>query len=205
MLSTVARFARPGFAALSPEHTALVDAAEAALGGPLPTREDASFGAAVVSGRGAAARVLLVHQRTATGMHWSIPKGHAEAGEDAVGAAVRELNEETGVGLARGDVLASRFVESAYTFCGPSVWGAAWAAHAAFPDEARRPRAVTFKTTRYFLARLQGDALPSLTLQADEVAAAEWLRLDDACARLTFPREGALLRDLFAGAADELA
>ncbi len=206
MIAAAARYARPSFAALSPEHAALVDAAEAAAGGPLPTREDRSLGAAVVHGRGADARVLLVHQITATGAHWSVPKGHAEAGEDDVAAAVRELNEETGVGLARAHVRAAHFVDSAYTFCGPNVWGDAWRAHAAFPDEARRPRAVVYKTTRLFLALLPRDApRPALTLQAEEVAAAEWLAPADACARLTFPRERALLGELLAGGAGELA
>lgn len=39
-------------------------------------------------------RVLLVNQR---GTSWSLPKGHIEAGEDALAAAIREIEEETGI------------------------------------------------------------------------------------------------------------
>lgn len=208
LMSTAARFARPGFIALTPEHVALVDAAESRLGSPLSTRDDRSLGAAVIHGRGATARVLLIHQITASGSHWSLPKGHPEAGEDDVGAAVREVNEETGLGLARTDVRADTFVDSAYTFCGPTVWGDAWRAHAAYPDESRRPRAVIFKVTRYFLALLPRDSPPSppaLTLQAAEVNEASWLLANDARERLTFPKERELLGTLLARAAAELA
>lgn len=40
-------------------------------------------------------RVLLVSQH---GTSWSLPKGHVEAGEDALAAARREIYEESGVG-----------------------------------------------------------------------------------------------------------
>lgn len=208
MMSCAARFARPGFIALTPEHVALVEAAESHLGAPLSTRDDRSLGAAVIHGRGASARVLLVHQITASGSHWSLPKGHPEDGEDDVGAAVREVNEETGLGLTRAAVRADIFVDSAYTFCGPTVWGDAWRAHAAFPDETRRPRAVVFKVTRYFLAILPRDSPPSppaLVVQAAEVKEASWLHADDARARLTYPKERDLLGTLLERAASELA
>ncbi len=39
-------------------------------------------------------RVLLVNQR---GNSWSMPKGHVEEGEDKLTAAIREIEEETGV------------------------------------------------------------------------------------------------------------
>jgi 8-oxo-dGTP pyrophosphatase MutT (NUDIX family) len=40
-------------------------------------------------------RVLVVSQH---GTSWSLPKGHLEAGEDALAAALREIREESGVG-----------------------------------------------------------------------------------------------------------
>jgi ADP-ribose pyrophosphatase YjhB (NUDIX family) len=43
----------------------------------------------------ASGRVLLVSQH---GTSWSLPKGHIEAGEDALAAARREIYEESGVG-----------------------------------------------------------------------------------------------------------
>ncbi len=39
-------------------------------------------------------KVLVVNQR---GNSWSLPKGHIDPGEDALGAAKREIHEETGV------------------------------------------------------------------------------------------------------------
>ena len=50
----------------------------------------------------ASGRVLLVSQH---GTSWSLPKGHVEAGEDALSAARREIYEESGVSrleLVRG-------------------------------------------------------------------------------------------------------
>lgn len=38
--------------------------------------------------------VVVVNQK---GNSWSLPKGHLEAGEDALTAAVREITEETGL------------------------------------------------------------------------------------------------------------
>ncbi len=39
-------------------------------------------------------KVLVVNQR---GLSWSLPKGHIEEGEDAKTAAIREIEEETGI------------------------------------------------------------------------------------------------------------
>ena len=39
-------------------------------------------------------KVLVVNQR---GKSWSLPKGHIEEGEDAKTAAIREIEEETGI------------------------------------------------------------------------------------------------------------
>lgn len=38
--------------------------------------------------------VLVVNQR---GVHWSLPKGHVDDGEDAITAAKREIYEESGL------------------------------------------------------------------------------------------------------------
>ena len=50
-----------------------------------------SAGGVVLDARG---RVLMVSQH---GTSWSLPKGHIEAGEDALAAARREIYEESGV------------------------------------------------------------------------------------------------------------
>lgn len=55
------------------------------------TFETQTAGGVVISKKG---RVLLVNQR---GRSWSLPKGHIEAGEDALTAAIREIEEESGV------------------------------------------------------------------------------------------------------------
>ena len=48
-------------------------------------------GGVVISKKG---KVLVVNQR---GRSWSLPKGHIEEGEDAKTAAIREIEEETGI------------------------------------------------------------------------------------------------------------
>ena len=56
-----------------------------------PTVKTESAGGVVVNKIG---RVLLVNQR---GSSWSLPKGHIEKGEDAITAARREIEEESGL------------------------------------------------------------------------------------------------------------
>ena len=48
-------------------------------------------GGVVINKKG---KVLVVNQR---GNSWSLPKGHIEEGEDAKTAAIREIEEETGI------------------------------------------------------------------------------------------------------------
>ena len=48
-------------------------------------------GGVVVSKRG---RILVVNQR---GNSWSLPKGHIEEGEECLAAAIREIEEESGL------------------------------------------------------------------------------------------------------------
>jgi ADP-ribose pyrophosphatase YjhB (NUDIX family) len=57
----------------------------------MATIKTETAGGVVLSKKG---KVLLVSQR---GKSWSLPKGHIEAGEDAITAAIREIEEETGV------------------------------------------------------------------------------------------------------------
>ena len=42
-------------------------------------------------------KILIVNQRM--GLHWGLPKGHAEANENIYRSAIRELREETGIDL----------------------------------------------------------------------------------------------------------
>ena len=57
----------------------------------MATIKTESAGGLVVNKKG---RVLVVSQR---GTSWSLPKGHIEDGEDKITAAVREIEEESGL------------------------------------------------------------------------------------------------------------
>jgi bis(5'-nucleosidyl)-tetraphosphatase len=191
-MSTASRYARAGFRPLLPVHEALVQAAEALRGGcQLEELPDRSCGMAVVHG----SRVLLIHQKTATGTHWALPKGHPEAGESDLAAALREVREEAGFEVAAELVSEGTSEDTRYTIAG-QLWGAAWTSHASYPDPAFRA-CVYHKTARYFLARLpQGSPLPEVRLQEEEVHACEWLPFAEGVERLTFADERLALQRL---------
>ena len=73
--------------------------------GPRLTRVDeVSAGGLVVDRSGPRPRAALIARHDRRGrLVWSLPKGHVEAGETPEDAAVREVEEETGI---RGSVLA---------------------------------------------------------------------------------------------------
>ncbi len=56
--------------------------------------QEKSAGIILFSGAGPRRKYLLLHYGAG---HWSFPKGHVEAGEDEREAALRELDEETGI------------------------------------------------------------------------------------------------------------
>lgn len=61
-------------------------------------RNDFSVGGVAVDSDG---RVALIRTTSLKGnLVWGLPKGHPKAGEDAVQAAVREVEEETGLRVA---------------------------------------------------------------------------------------------------------
>jgi 8-oxo-dGTP pyrophosphatase MutT (NUDIX family) len=104
------------------------------------------------------------------GSHWDFPKGHIKSREDSHTAAMRELQEETGIRDAR---FVSGFEESLqYTY--------------------RKAGEPVFKIVIYFLARTPtGDVSLS-----DEHSGFAWLPYEEARARLTFRNA----RDLLAKA-----
>jgi 8-oxo-dGTP pyrophosphatase MutT (NUDIX family) len=66
--------------------------------------EETSAGGLVIDRSGSVAQAALIARRDRRGrLLWSLPKGHVEAGETAEDAAIREVEEETGI---RGHVLA---------------------------------------------------------------------------------------------------
>ncbi|MDF2550087.1 MAG: hypothetical protein K0S07_1154 [Chlamydiales bacterium] len=110
-------------------------------------------------------RVLLIKHK---GGHWSFPKGHAESGETHQETAFRELQEETGMTVAR--LLSDVSFEETYSFS--------------------TRKGMVLKKVVYFLAEVCGDCRPDLK----EVT--ECLFLDQAAAKkqLSF-KEAKLLLD----------
>jgi 8-oxo-dGTP diphosphatase len=95
---------------------------------------------------------------------WTLPKGKVEAGERDEDCAVREVEEETGVRI---------------TALGPELPSARW-----------RDRFDEPKVCRYWVA----DAFAGDAVAQNEVDAVEWLPLDEAVARLSYPRDAEVLR-----------
>lgn len=115
--------------------------------------------------------ILLVRDRFG---RWSLPKGHVEAGETPEQAAVREVEEETGV---RGRVV-GRLPGTRYYF--------------------RRGRELVHKEVDYFLAEeAGGEATP----QAGEIEEVRWVALADALALNEYENNIPVLRAALAALA----
>ena len=96
------------------------------------------------------------------GKHWDYAKGHVEKGEDDLTAALRELDEETGIDDA--EPLTGFSHELEYFFRHPK-------------------RGLVKKTVVFFIARARDERVD---LSHEHVGYA-WLPLDQALKRLTFP------------------
>ncbi|WP_132426787.1 NUDIX hydrolase [Pseudonocardia endophytica] len=132
----------------------------------LRTVDETSAGGLVVDrNRGAAALIGRLDRRGR--LLWSLPKGHIEAGETAEQAAVREVEEETGI---IGRVLA------------PLGTIDFW-----FVAEDRR----VHKTVHHFLMRALGGELSDDDVEVAEVA---WVPLDELEGRLAYADERRLIR-----------
>ncbi|MBM3669558.1 MAG: NUDIX hydrolase [Actinobacteria bacterium] len=99
-------------------------------------------------------------------MVWSLPKGHIEEGETPEAAAIREIQEETGIS---GSIVAPLGVID--------FW---------FMAENRR----VHKTVHHFLLRAEGGELSSDDAEVDSV---EWVALEDMSTRLTYADERRLM------------
>jgi 8-oxo-dGTP pyrophosphatase MutT (NUDIX family) len=97
---------------------------------------------------------------------WSLPKGHIETGETAVDAAVREVEEETGI--------RSRVIAPLGTI---DFW---------FIAEDRR----VHKTVHHYLLEAAGGELSDEDIEVDEVA---WVPLSEVTGRLAYADERRLL------------
>jgi 8-oxo-dGTP pyrophosphatase MutT (NUDIX family) len=72
-------------------------------GPPGPHHEETSAGGLVVDMAGGARAALIARYGREGLLRWSLPKGHVEGGETIEEAAVREVEEETGI---RGRIVA---------------------------------------------------------------------------------------------------
>jgi ADP-ribose pyrophosphatase YjhB (NUDIX family) len=127
--------------------------------------ETSAGGLVVDHDRGIAAVIGRLDRRGR--LLWSLPKGHIEIGETAEQAAVREVEEETGI---IGRVVAPLGIID--------FW---------FVAEDRR----VHKTVHHFLMRAMGGELSDSDIEVAEVA---WVRLDELESRLAYADERRLIR-----------
>ena len=111
-------------------------------------------------------RVLLIRDPY---QNWGLPKGHLEKGEDAVTAAVREVNEETG--LSALDV-------------GPELGAIEW--------YFRRDDRLVHKICSFFLMRCEdGEPRPEVS---EGITQCEWLPFERAIERVTYENAREMIR-----------
>lgn len=132
----------------------------------LRTVDETSAGGLVVDHATGAAAVIGRLDRRGR-LLWSLPKGHIEAGETAEEAAVREVEEETGI--------IGRVVAPLGTI---DFW---------FVAEDRR----VHKTVHHFLLQALGGELCDDDVEVAEVA---WVPLDELEERLAYADERRLIR-----------
>ena len=113
--------------------------------------------------------------RHANGGHWSFPKGHLEEGESAREAAIRELEEETG--LHPEDFLADFRERVHYSY--------------------RRKGERIEKAVVYFLASVE-EGFDPVTL-SDEHLGYGWYSFEEAEEKLTYDNDREILRKAEAG------
>lgn len=128
------------------------------------TVEETSAGGLVLDSEHRAA--LIGRTNSHGNLTWSLPKGHLEEGESLEAAAVREVNEETGIS---GRVVAPLGVIDFY-----------------FTAEGQR----IHKTVHHYLLLAEGGELNSDDVEVDEVA---WVPLAELPDRLAYADERRLI------------
>jgi bis(5'-nucleosidyl)-tetraphosphatase len=124
----------------------------------MPSRAERSAGFIIFRNDKDARRLYLVLDY---GRFWDYPKGHVEKGEDDLTAALRELEEETGIcDVTQVEGFSH---ELKYFF--------------------RKGKTLIRKTVGFFLAQSETDKVKL----SDEHAGYEWLPIDEALKRVTYP------------------
>ena len=133
----------------------------------LPKVEETSAGGLVIDRSAGEPRAVLIARHDRRGrLVWSLPKGHLEAGESPEAAALREVEEETGI---VGRVVAPLGVID--------FW---------FIAENRR----IHKTVHHYLMEASGGELSDADAEVEMV---EWVPLPDLRTRLAYADERRLL------------
>lgn len=132
----------------------------------LPTVEEVSAGGMVVDTSTSALSVAVIARFNRGGrLEWCLPKGHPEGRETNEEAAIREIEEETGI---EGQILAALgSIDYWFTVTGHRV----------------------HKTVHHYLLHATGG---ELTIENDpdhEAIDVAWVPLNGLCGRLSFPNE----------------
>ena len=81
----------------------------------METKADVSYGVIPVIKEAGEWKVFLINQYGSAGdVYWTFPKGHPESGESPTDAALRELQEETGIELS--ELLEDHTYTQQYTY-----------------------------------------------------------------------------------------
>jgi 8-oxo-dGTP pyrophosphatase MutT (NUDIX family) len=130
--------------------------------------EEHSAGGVVYRPAAGGWEVLLVERRRYA--DWSLPKGHLEPGETHAAAALREIEEETGIA---GRVVGSLGVLR-------------------YPITGRSGRPTTKVVTHFLIAALDPTAVPAP--QPGEVDTVRWVPVPEAPALLRWPGDQEMIR-----------
>jgi 8-oxo-dGTP pyrophosphatase MutT (NUDIX family) len=109
---------------------------------------------------------VVICGRTSEGI-WGLPKGTPEPGEDLVAVATREVHEETGLEV----VVEEKIGSIRYWFMRDGVR--------------------YHKTVHHYLLAPTGGSLEAHDAEYDRV---EWVQVDDALKRLSYPNEAEIVR-----------